>query len=148
MPCSPYLLPRWSYGIIIGKMNMSQWVNYRSHNGSAGWSSVSSQTISGDFPCQDPSGSPSWSAIASSIGLPWGFLGTETDSSIISSSQENNLVNIKPSVGLTLRYFVAPVSEHQETVRCKATIKDAAHLLTAIATRIRIIRIPLWHCLL
>ncbi|ATY65739.1 glutamyl-tRNA(Gln) amidotransferase subunit A [Cordyceps militaris] len=120
--------------IILGKANLSQWANFRSDNGSSGWSSIGGQATGAYFPGQDPSGSSSGSGVSSSVGLAWACLGTETDGSIISPSQENNLVGIKPSVGLTSRYLVVPISEHQDTVGPMArTVKDAAHLLSAIA---------------
>lgn len=120
--------------IILGKANLSQWANFRSNNGSSGWTAVGGQAIGAYFPGQDPSGSSSGSGIASSVGLAWACLGTETDGSIISPSQENNIVGIKPSVGLTSRYLVIPISEHQDTVGPMArTVKDAALLLGAIA---------------
>lgn len=122
--------------IILGKANLSQWANFRSDNGSSGWTSVGGQTIGAYFPGQDPSGSSSGSGVASSVGLAWACLGTETAGSIISPSEENNIVGIKPSVGLTSRYLVVPISEHQDTVGPMArTVKDAAHLLSAIVGR-------------
>ena len=60
---------------------------------------------------QDPSGSSSGSAVGSSIGLAFASLGTETSGSILSPSSRNNLVGIKPSVGLTSRYLVVPISQ-------------------------------------
>lgn len=49
-------------------------------------------------------------------------------------SSFNNLVGIKPTVGLTSRSLVIPISEHQDTVGPMArTVKDAAYLLQAIA---------------
>lgn len=43
-------------------------------------------------------------------------------------------MGIKPSVGLTSRSLVVPISEHQDTVGPMArTVKDAAYLLQAIA---------------
>lgn len=43
-------------------------------------------------------------------------------------------MGIKPTVGLTSRYLVIPISEHQDTVGPMArTVKDAAYLLNAIA---------------
>lgn len=120
--------------IILGKANLSQWANYRSLNGSSGWSAYGGQAVGAYFADQDPSGSSSGSAIASSIGLAWASLGTETDGSIMSPSHINNVVGIKPTVGLTSRYLVVPISEHQDTVGPLArTVKDAAYLLSAIA---------------
>jgi amidase len=120
--------------IILGKANLSQWANYRSILTSNGWSSYTGQTIGGYFPGQDPSGSSSGSGVSSSLGLAWACLGSETSGSIISPSNENNLVGIKPTVGLTSRFLVVPISEHQDTVGPMArTVKDAAYLLQAIA---------------
>ncbi|KAB5578320.1 amidase [Coniochaeta sp. 2T2.1] len=120
--------------IILGKTNLSQWANYRSYNTSNGWSALGGQTEAAYYPGQDPSGSSSGSGVASSLGLALASLGTETDGSIVSPSDVNNLVGIKPSVGLTSRYLVIPISEHQDTVGPMArTVKDAAYVLSAIA---------------
>jgi amidase len=60
-------------------------------------------------------------------------LGTETSGSILSPSQRNNLVGIKPTVGLTSRYLVIPIASTQDTVGPMArTVKDAAYVLSAI----------------
>ncbi|KAF3764348.1 amidase signature enzyme [Cryphonectria parasitica EP155] len=120
--------------VLLGKTNLSQWANYRSDNTSNGWSAYGGQTEGAYFPGQDPSGSSAGSGVASSLGLASGCLGTETDGSILSPSNQNNLVGIKPTVGLTSRYLVIPISEHQDTVGpMTRTVKDAAHILTAIA---------------
>lgn len=120
--------------IILGKTNLSQWANYRSFNSSNGWSAQGGQTYGAYYLGQDPSGSSSGSGVASSIGLAFGSLGTETDGSILSPSQLNNIVGIKPTVGLTSRSLVIPISEHQDTVGPMArTVKDAAYILQAIA---------------
>lgn len=120
--------------VLLGKTNLSQWANYRSDNTSNGWSAYGGQTEGAYYPGQDPSGSSSGSGVSSSLGLALASLGTETDGSILSPSDVNNLVGIKPSVGLTSRYLVIPISEHQDTVGPMArTVKDAAHILTAIA---------------
>lgn len=120
--------------VILGKANLSQWANFRSDNSSNGWSALGGQVIGGYFPDQDPSGSSSGSAVASSLGLAFASLGSETDGSIISPSEINNVVGIKPSVGLTSRDLVIPISQHQDTVGPIArTVKDAAYVLNAIA---------------
>lgn len=49
-------------------------------------------------------------------------------------SSSKNLVGIKPTVGLTSRSLVIPISEHQDTVGPMVrTVKDAAYVLQAIA---------------
>ncbi|KAH9879624.1 hypothetical protein IAQ61_001443 [Plenodomus lingam] len=120
--------------ILLGKTNLSQWANYRSSNSSNGWSAHGGQTYGAYYPGQDPSGSSSGSGVAASLGLAFGTLGTETDGSILSPSQLNNIVGIKPTVGLTSRSLVIPISERQDTVGPMArTVKDAAYILQAIA---------------
>ncbi|KAI4250661.1 MAG: hypothetical protein L6R42_008688, partial [Xanthoria sp. 1 TBL-2021] len=120
--------------IILGKTNLSQWANFRSNNSTNGWSAYGGQTTGAYYPQQDPSGSSSGSGVASSIGLALATLGSETSGSILSPSEVNNLVGIKPSVGLTSRALVIPISERQDTVGPMArTVKDAAYLLQAIA---------------
>ncbi|KAM7194062.1 amidase [Naviculisporaceae sp. PSN 640] len=120
--------------IILGKSNLSQWANYRSSNSSNGWSSHGGQVEGAYYPKQDPSGSSSGSGVAVSLGLAAATIGTETDGSIISPSNFNNIVGIKPTVGLTSRYLVIPISEHQDTIGPMASsVKDAAYILSAIA---------------
>jgi amidase len=125
---------RQAGAVILGKTNLSQWANFRSDNSSNGWSAIGGQVIAAYFPDQDPSGSSSGSGVSSSLALAHFCLGSETDGSIISPSDASNLVGIKPSVGLTSRSLVIPISEHQDTVGPMArTVKDAAYLLNAIA---------------
>ncbi|KAI9855499.1 MAG: hypothetical protein M1824_006095 [Vezdaea acicularis] len=120
--------------IILGKSNLSQWANYRSTNTSNGWSAYGGQVTGAYYPNQDPSGSSSGSGVAASIGLCLAALGTETSGSILSPGEVNNLVGIKPTVGLTSRALVVPISERQDTVGPMArTVKDAAYILQAIA---------------
>lgn len=120
--------------VILGKANLSQWAGSRSLQASNGWSAHGGQTIGAYFPQQDPDGSSSGSAVAASLGLAWASLGTETLGSICDPAHANNIVGIKPTVGLTSRFLVIPISEHQDSVGPMArTVKDAAHLLQAIA---------------
>ncbi|KAL8787832.1 MAG: hypothetical protein Q9213_002019 [Squamulea squamosa] len=120
--------------IILGKTNLSQWANFRSFNSTSGWSAYGGQNFGAYYPQQDPSGSSSGSGVASSLGLALATLGSETSGSILSPSEVNNLVGIKPTVGLTSRALVIPISERQDTVGPMArTVRDAAYLLQAIA---------------
>lgn len=125
---------RKSGAIILGKANLSQWSAMRGANVSEGWSAYGGQTTGAYFPGHEPSGSSSGSAVASSIGLAWASLGTETTGSIVDPSHLNNIVGIKPTVGLTSRYLVIPISEHQDSIGPMArTVKDAAYILSVIA---------------
>lgn len=120
--------------VILGKANLSQWANYRSFNSSNGWSAIGGQVIGAYFPDQDPSGSSSGSGVSASLGLSLLTLGSETDGSIISPSELNNVVGLKPTVGLTSRDLVIPISQHQDSVGPIArTVKDVAYTLQVIA---------------
>ena len=120
--------------VILGKANLSQWANFRSFNSTNGWSAYGGQTYGVYYPGQDPSGSSSGSGVSSAIGLAFATLGSETSGSILSPSEVSNLVGIKPTVGLTSRSLVIPISQHQDTVGPMArTVKDAAYVLQAIA---------------
>ncbi|KIP05450.1 hypothetical protein PHLGIDRAFT_25089 [Phlebiopsis gigantea 11061_1 CR5-6] len=119
--------------IILGKANLSEFAHFRG-NLASGWSGRGGQCTNAYFPHADPCGSSSGSGVASSIGLTAVSLGTETDGSITCPSSNNNLAGIKPTVGLTSRAGVIPISEHQDTVGpITRSIADAAVVLSIIA---------------
>ena len=121
--------------VILGKANMSQWAAWRG-NASNGWSAYGGQCEGVYYANQDPSGSSSGSCVGTAIGLAFAALGEETAGSIILPAQASNVVGIKPTVGLTSRSLVIPVSPRQDTVGPIArTVKDAATILQAIAGR-------------
>jgi amidase len=139
--------------ILLGKANLSEWANFRG-NVPSGFSGRGGQASSPYVPLGDPSGSSSGSGIGTAIGLCAAALGSETDGSIVSPSSNNNLVGIKPTVGLTSRAggkltqgytqmrllivlcVVIPISEHQDTVGPMArSVADAATILSVIAGR-------------
>ena len=78
-------------------------------------------------------GSSSGSAIAVSANfVPLSF-GTETDTSIIGPASINGIVGIKPTVGLTSRAGIIPISNSMDTVGSFGrTVADAVHGLNAI----------------
>jgi amidase len=116
--------------IILSKANLSQWANYRSSNSTNGWTSRGGQTTGAYYPMQDPSGSSSGSAVSSSIGLAMAALGSETSGSIISPSSRNSLAGVKPTVGLTSRFLVIPISSTQDTVGVSYLLVDQSSKLT------------------
>ncbi|KAH8987948.1 amidase signature enzyme [Lactarius hatsudake] len=121
--------------VLLGQANLSEWAHFRGVL-PTGFSGRGGQATSPYFPLADPSGSSSGSGIAAAIGLAAAALGTETDGSIILPSSRQNLVGIKPTVGLTSRAGVIPVSENQDSVGPMArSVADAAIILTAIAGR-------------
>ena len=78
-------------------------------------------------------GSSSGSAVAVSANIVPLSFGTETDTSIIGPAMINGVVGIKPTVGLTSRSGVIPISEYMDTVGpFGRTLADAVHGLNAI----------------
>ncbi len=119
--------------IIIGKANLSEWANFRSTHSSSGWSGRGGQCKNPYALDRTPCGSSSGSGSAVSANLAAASLGTETDGSIVCPSHINGLVGIKPTVGLTSRAGVIPISHTQDTVGPMArTVADAAAVLGAI----------------
>ena len=126
--------------VILGKAAMGEWAQFRSRiaSSSHGWSAYGGQTIGAYYPQQDPHGSSSGSAVAVAVGLATGAIATETSGSIVNPAEKNNLVGIKPTLGLTSRYMVIPISLRQDSIGPVAqTVKDAAYMLSAISGRDR-----------
>ncbi|MEZ4523228.1 MAG: amidase [Thermomicrobiales bacterium] len=120
--------------IIIAKLGLSEWANFRGNNSSSGWSAVGGQVRNPYIIDRNPCGSSSGSGTAASASLVAATLGTETDGSIVCPSNNCGLVGIKPTVGLTSRAGVIPISHTQDTIGPMArTVADAAAVLTAIA---------------
>lgn len=120
--------------VLLGKTNLSEWANFRSSRSSSGWSGRGRQTRNPYVLDRSPGGSSSGSGVAVSANLCLAALGTETDGSIMSPSSNNGVVGIKPTVGLTSRDGVIPISHTQDTVGPHArTVADAAAVLSVIA---------------
>ncbi len=119
--------------IILGKANLSEWANFRSFHSSSGWSGRGGQCKNPFAPARNPCGSSSGSAAAVSANFTSVSLGTETDGSIVCPSSICGIVGIKPTVGLTSRAGVVPISHSQDTVGPHArTVADAAAVLGAL----------------
>jgi amidase len=125
---------RQAGAIILGKTNLSEWANFRSSRSTSGWSSRGGQTRNPYALDRNPSGSSSGSAVAVAANLCAAAVGTETDGSIISPSQANGIVGIKPTLGLVSRSGIIPIAHSQDTAGPMArTVADAALLLGAMA---------------
>src|SRR5204862_1178668 len=85
---------------------------------------------------RNPGGSSSGSGAAATANFAAVSLGTETDGSIVCPANANGVVGIKPTVGLTSRAGVVPISHTQDTVGPHArTVADAAIALSVIQSR-------------
>jgi amidase len=119
--------------IILGKANLSEWANFRGFSSTSGWSGVGGQTRNPYVLDRNPCGSSSGSAAAVSANFATVSLGTETDGSIVCPASLNGVVGIKPTVGLTSRAGVVPISHTQDTVGPYGrTVADAATVLGAL----------------
>lgn len=119
--------------IILGKANLSEWANFRGFSSSSGWSGVGGQCKNPYILDRNPCGSSSGSAASVSANLCAAALGTETDGSVVCPSSACGVVGIKPSVGLTSRAGVVPISDTQDTVGVHGrTVADAAAVLGAL----------------
>lgn len=119
--------------VILGKANLSEWANFRGFSSSSGWSGLGGQTRNPYVLDRNPCGSSSGSAAAVSASFVTVSLGTETDGSIVCPASLNGVVGIKPTVGLTSRAGVIPISHSQDTVGPYGrTVADAATVLGAL----------------
>jgi amidase len=122
--------------VIIGKTNLSEWANFRSFESISGWSGRGGQTNNPYGINRNPCGSSSGSGAAASANFAVLAFGSETDGSIVCPSNANGLVGIKPTVGLTSRAGVVPISHTQDTVGPLArTVADAAAALGVIQSQ-------------
>ena len=122
--------------IILGKTNLSEWANFRSFESISGWSGRGGQTNNPYGIARNPCGSSSGSGAATSANFATVSLGTETDGSVVCPANANGVVGIKPTIGLTSRAGVVPISHVQDTVGVHGrTVADAATVLGVIQSR-------------
>jgi amidase len=119
--------------ILLGKTNMSEWANFRSSRSSSGWSGRGRQTRNPYAFDRTPGGSSSGSGVAPAASLCAVAIGTETNGSIVSPANASGVVGIKPTVGLTSRAGVIPISHTQDTIGpLGRTVADVAAVLGAM----------------
>ncbi len=125
--------------VLLGKANMSEWANFRSSHSSSGWSGRGGQARNPYALDRSPSGSSSGSATAVAANLTLVSLGSETNGSILSPANANGVVGLKPTVGLTSRAGVVPISHTQDTIgpfgRCVADVAATLGALTGVDPR-------------
>jgi amidase len=130
--------------IILGKATLTEFANFIAIGMPSGYSSLGGYGLNaydprplpgGDGrPVLTPGGSSSGSGIAVSANLVAVAVGTETSGSILSPGTANNVVGIKPTVGLVSRHGILPITADQDTAGPLArTVTDAAILLGVIA---------------
>ncbi|KIX96203.1 uncharacterized protein Z520_07981 [Fonsecaea multimorphosa CBS 102226] len=127
-------LLRQAGAVILGKANLDEWAGMRGSIYSSGYSARGGQCRNPYMLTRSPNGSSSGSAVSVSANIVPLAFGTETDCSVISPGMVSGVAAIKPTVGLTSRGGVIPISETQDSVghygRCVA---DVALALDVIA---------------
>jgi amidase len=122
--------------VILGKTNLSEWANFRSFESVSGWSGRGGQTHNPYGIDRNPCGSSSGSGAAASANFAAVSFGSETDGSIVCPGNANGVAAIKPTVGLTSRAGVVPISHTQDTVGPHGrTVADAAAALGVAQSR-------------
>jgi amidase len=122
--------------VILGKTNLSEWANWRSFESISGWSGRGGQTNNPYGIARNPCGSSSGSAAAVSSNFAAVSFGTETDGSIVCPANANGVVGIKPTVGLTSRAGIVPISHTQDTFGPHGRyVADAAVALGVVQSR-------------
>jgi amidase len=101
--------------VILGKTNLSEWANFRSFESVSGWSGRGGQTNNPYGIARNPCGSSAGSAAAASSNFVAVSFGTETDGSIVCPANASGVVGLKPTVGLTSRAGIVPISHTQDT---------------------------------
>jgi amidase len=122
--------------VILGKANLSEWANFRGiipPGFPNGWSGRGGFTRNPYVLSWDPCGSSSGSAVAAAANLAALTVGTETDGSIICPAGNNNVVGIKPTLGLVSQRGIIPIGHSQDTAGpMTRTVTDAAILLNTL----------------
>ncbi|CAN1247769.1 Probable amidase At4g34880 [Linum perenne] len=127
--------------VILGKASMSEWYRFRSFQMPNGWCARGGQAVNPYVEGADPCGSSSGPAISVAANMVAVAVGTETHCSILCPSDHNSVVGFKPTVGLTSRAGVIPVSPLMDTIGlmwvrlCRPicrTVSDAVYVLDAI----------------
>ena len=122
--------------VIPGKTNLSEWANFRSFESISGWSGWGGQTNNPYGIDRNPCGSSSGSGAGVSSNFAAVSFGTETDGSIVCPANANGVVGLKPTVGLTSRAGIVPISHVQDTFGPHGrTVADTAVALGVVQSR-------------
>lgn len=122
-------------GIILGKVNLSEWANYLCLGCPNGYSAVGGQTLNAyGRKVFDTGGSSSGSGVSMAANYAAAAVGTETSGSILSPSSKSSLVGLKPTIGLLSRGGIVPISGTLDTPGpMTRSVIDNAILLSAMS---------------
>jgi amidase len=120
--------------VILGKANLGEWANFRGFDNvyplAVGWSARGGNTINAYDLSYTSWGSSSGSGAGAAANLCAAAIGTETDGSITGPSAVENIVGLKPTLGLVSQDGIVPISHQQDTAGPMGrTVTDIAILL-------------------
>ena len=120
--------------IILGKTNLGEWANFRSNIPifplAVGWSARGGNTINAYDLSYTSWGSSAGSANGAAANLCAVAVGSETDGSITGPSAVENIVGLKPTLGLVSQDGIIPISHQQDTAGPMGrSVTDIATLL-------------------
>jgi amidase len=123
--------------VILGKANLGEWANFRGNDNvyplAVGWSARGGNTINAYDLSYTSWGSSSGSANGAAANLCAAAVGTETDGSITGPSAVENIVGLKPTLGLVSQDGIIPIAHQQDTAGPMGrSVTDIAILLGAL----------------
>src|SRR5256884_4606544 len=106
--------------VILGKANLGEWANFRDDEAetyplAVGWSARGGSTNNAYDLSYTSWGSSSGSANGAAANLCSVAVGTETDGSITGPSAVENIVGLKPTLGLVSQDGIIPIAHEQDT---------------------------------
>jgi amidase len=103
-------------GLILGKVNLSEWAYYFCSGCPLGYSAIGGQTLNPyGRKVFETGGSSSGSGVSVAANYAVAAVGTETSGSILSPSSKNSVVGLKPTIGLLSRTGIVPISSTLDT---------------------------------
>ena len=128
---------RQAGAVILGKANLGEWANFRGNDNvyplAVGWSARGGNTINAYDLSYTSWGSSSGSANGVAANLCSVAVGTETDGSITGPSAVENIVGLKPTLGLVSQDGIIPIAHQQDTAGPMGrSVTDVAILLGAL----------------
>src|SRR6476661_4159622 len=120
--------------VILGKANLGEWANFRGNDNvyplAVGWSARGGSTNNAYDLSYTSWGSSSGSANGAAANLCSVAVGTETDGSITGPSAVENIVGLKPTLGLVSQDGIIPIAHEQDTAGPMGrSVTDVAILL-------------------
>jgi len=121
--------------VILGKANLGEWANFRDDEAetyplAVGWSARGGSTNNAYDLSYTSWGSSSGSANGAAANLCAAAIGTETDGSITGPSAVENIVGLKPTLGLVSQDGIIPIAHEQDTAGPMArSVTDVAIML-------------------